>query len=93
MGCRWYRCPLADPRSPAGFPTPVARPWIGQLFIGSGFGNRVRSSAEDDLAVYCGSTGGTGLGIELAINSSFELLAKLCERDSFWKDETTSLLI
>jgi phytoene dehydrogenase-like protein len=42
----------------------------------------------------CGAeAGGTGVGIELAINSSFELLAKLGEKDSSWKDETTSPLV
>jgi phytoene dehydrogenase-like protein len=36
----------------------------------------------------CGSeAGGTGVGIELAISSSFELLAGLSKKDSTWKDE------
>ncbi|MEN6437117.1 MAG: NAD(P)/FAD-dependent oxidoreductase [Syntrophobacter sp.] len=36
----------------------------------------------------CGAeSGGTGVGIELAINSSFELLARLGERDSSWKGD------
>jgi phytoene dehydrogenase-like protein len=35
----------------------------------------------------CGAeSGGTGVGIELAINSAFELLAKLSEKDSSWKN-------
>jgi phytoene dehydrogenase-like protein len=35
----------------------------------------------------CGAeAGGTGVGTELAINSSFELLAKLAEKDSSWED-------
>lgn len=36
----------------------------------------------------CGAeAGGTGVGIELAINSTFELLFKMSERDSSWKAE------
>lgn len=42
----------------------------------------------------CGAeAGGKGVGIELAINSSFELLAKLGERDSSWKGGTENFAI
>jgi len=39
----------------------------------------------------CGAeAGGTGVGIELAINSSFELLSRLGEKDSSWKGDQGS---